>query len=117
MEVRSALASVGQLTLLGDVPTGKFNPGTSYELETAWGGLQGDLGLFAPVDLEKLREPCMYLAPTMGGDSDLNTLGSPCERKLLAAVLFHDVAMPDDESLGRSLQHGVQRARSRRFVL
>jgi hypothetical protein len=42
---------MGPVTLLGDAPAGKFSPGLSYELETAWEGLRGDLGVFAPVDL------------------------------------------------------------------
>jgi hypothetical protein len=50
-EVTSALAAMRWVTLLGDAPAGKFTPGTSYELETMWGGLQGDLGVFAPVDV------------------------------------------------------------------
>ena len=50
-EVKSALATVRWVTLLGDAPAGKFTPGTTYELETMWGGLQGDLGVFAPVDV------------------------------------------------------------------
>jgi hypothetical protein len=49
MEVSSA--RMGPVTLLGDAPAGKFIPGTSYELESAWEGLRGDLGIFAPVDL------------------------------------------------------------------
>lgn len=51
MEARSALTKMGGVTLLGDAPAGKYTPGTSYELKTDWGGLLGDLGLFAPVDL------------------------------------------------------------------
>ena len=49
-EVTSPLALVS-VTLLGDAPAGKFTPGTAYQLDTMWGGLQGDLGVFAPVDV------------------------------------------------------------------
>jgi hypothetical protein len=49
MEVSSA--RLGPVTLLGEAPAGKFIPGSPYELETAWEGLRGDLGVFAPVDL------------------------------------------------------------------
>jgi hypothetical protein len=51
MEAGSALTKMRWVTMLGDAPAGKFTPGTSYELKTDWGGLRGDLGLFAPVDL------------------------------------------------------------------
>jgi hypothetical protein len=50
-EVTSPLVLARGVTLLGDAPAGKFSPGTSYRLATLWGGLQGDLGLFAPVDV------------------------------------------------------------------
>jgi hypothetical protein len=50
-EVTSPLVRAPWVTLLGDAPAGKFTSGTSYRLETLWGGLQGDLGLFAPVDV------------------------------------------------------------------
>lgn len=51
MEVGSALAPVLLVTLVGDAPAGRFVPGASYKLETLWGGLLGELGVFAPVDL------------------------------------------------------------------
>jgi hypothetical protein len=50
-EVTGPLALAPWVTLLGDAPAGKYTPGTFYQLETLWGGLQGDLGLFAPVDV------------------------------------------------------------------
>ena len=50
-EVTSPLALMGWVTLLGDAPPGKFTPGTPYQLKTMWGGLLGDLGVFAPVDV------------------------------------------------------------------
>lgn len=51
MEVESALGNLGGVALLGDAPAGKYTPGVSYRLKEWWGGLQGDLGVFAPVDL------------------------------------------------------------------
>jgi hypothetical protein len=50
IDVRSALARTPEVTLIS-APAGKFSSGTSYELETVWGGLHGDVGVFAPVDL------------------------------------------------------------------
>ncbi len=39
------------VSLLAGAPASDFTPGVVYTLETAFGGIGGDLGVFAPVDL------------------------------------------------------------------
>jgi len=48
--VRTALAGA-RVSLLTGAGAGEFTPGVAYALQTAWGGISGDLGVFAPVDL------------------------------------------------------------------
>jgi len=55
MDVRRALDAPAQVRLLGDAPQGPYSPGTRYELRTVWGGFQGQLGVFAPVDVSYER--------------------------------------------------------------
>jgi hypothetical protein len=52
VEVGTALARTPNVTFLGTKNAGKFTPATSYRLETIWGGIRGELGVFAPVDLK-----------------------------------------------------------------
>jgi hypothetical protein len=49
-QVRAALQGA-RVSLLAGAPAGEYTPGVAYALQTAWGGLSGDLGVFAPVDL------------------------------------------------------------------
>jgi hypothetical protein len=49
-EVGSALQGA-RVSLPTGAPAGEFTPGVAYALDTAWGGISGDLGVFAPVDL------------------------------------------------------------------
>ncbi len=49
-QVRGALAGAS-VSLLAGAPVGEFTPGVAYALDTAFGGIRGDLGVFAPVDL------------------------------------------------------------------
>jgi hypothetical protein len=47
-QVRAALQGA-RVSLLAGAPAGEYTPGVAYALQTAWGGLSGDLGVFAPV--------------------------------------------------------------------
>jgi hypothetical protein len=49
-EVASAFQGA-RVSLLADAPAGELTPGVAYTVEPAWGGIRGDLGVFAPVDL------------------------------------------------------------------
>jgi hypothetical protein len=49
-EVSSALRGA-RVSLLAGAPAGELTPGVAYALDPAWGGISGDLGVFAPVDL------------------------------------------------------------------
>src|SRR5678815_4794003 len=46
----------------------------------------------------------------------LHALQSPGLCQAVAAAFFDDVGMPDDEALGRSLEHGVDGARDRGLI-
>jgi hypothetical protein len=51
-ELSGALARSPHVTFQGTSNAGKFTPATSYRIETIWGGIRGELGVFAPVDLK-----------------------------------------------------------------
>lgn len=74
MDVLSALAQAPQIALLGATPAGRFAPGTRYQLETSWGGLRGDIGVFAPVDLTYDRHEAgvlvVHAGPAPQAESD-----------------------------------------------
>src|SRR5690606_35899237 len=48
--------------------------------------------------------------------SHLQTLESPRSSEVVAAIFFNDLAVPDDQAFGGSLQHGVKRAGRSRLV-
>src|SRR5678816_808927 len=62
------------------------------------------------------RARALALTPVRNRKLQLHALQSPGLCEALAATLFDDVGMPHDETLGRSLQHGVDGARDRGLI-
>src|SRR5678815_5704080 len=62
------------------------------------------------------RARALALTPVRNRKLQLHALQSPGLCEAVAATLFDDVGMSHDETLGRSLQHGVDGARDRGLI-